>query len=73
MERDRGHPALVLLARAVDVEVAKACDLARDVRQRASHDVVEQQLRPAVDVERLLELGLLAERRAAAVRRRDDA
>jgi hypothetical protein len=67
VERDRCHPALVLLARPVDVEVAKAGDLRLRRRQGAPHHLVEQQLRPAVDVERPLEIGLLAKRGRAAV------
>ena len=70
MESDRRHAALVLLVRAVDVEVAKARDLRRRRRQHAPDDVVEQQLRVAVDVERPLERRLLAERVRAAVHRR---
>ena len=69
MKGDGGHPALVLLARPVDVEVAKAGDLRRRSGQGAANDLVEQELRPAVDVERPLEFGLLAKRRRAAVGR----
>jgi hypothetical protein len=43
------------------------------MRQHAPHDLVEQQLRVAVDVERPLEFGLFAKRRAAAVDAADDA
>jgi hypothetical protein len=70
MERDRRHAPLVLLVRAVDVEIPKAGDLGGGGGQHAPHDVVEQQLRVAVDVERALELGLLAKRRCAAIDRR---
>jgi hypothetical protein len=57
----------VLLARPVDVEVAKTRDLRRSIRQHPPHVLVEQELRVAVDVERPLELALLAEDAAAAV------
>src|SRR4030095_6004649 len=59
------HPTLVLLARAVDIEVSKADNLAalagfcaaQVITQFAPHPLVEQQLGIAVHVERPLELG----------------
>ena len=67
MERDRGHAAFVLLARAVDVEVAEPCDLRVRGGQHAPHHIVEQQLRVAIDVQRSLEFRRFAERRATAI------
>src|SRR5689334_22177133 len=63
----RGHPALVRLARAVDVEVAKARDLRGALAKEPAHVRVEQRLRIAVYVERRLVLALLAKHRRAPV------
>src|SRR4030095_8195510 len=52
---DRRHAALVLLARPVDVEVAKSRDLRRSIRQHSPHVLVEQEFRVAVDIETPLE------------------
>src|SRR6185295_20066747 len=70
VERDRGHAALVRLVRPVDIEVAKAGDLRGLPRQRAAHQLVEQELGVALDVERALAGALLAELGARAVDRR---
>ena len=51
---DAGHAAFVLLARAVDVEVAQADDGALHLRHEAADVVVEDELGVAVDVERAL-------------------
>src|SRR5690606_18638529 len=71
VKRHAGHAALVLLARAVDVEVSKARDLALGATEilaaLAAHPLVEQQLAVAIDVQRVLELGTLAEGLRAAV------
>src|SRR5262249_1770634 len=78
VERDRGHAALVRLVRPVDIEVAKARDLRGLPRQRAAHQLVEQELGVAIDVERALAGALLAElgartgdRRRRGVQQRD--
>ncbi len=67
MKGDRRHPSLVLLARPVHVEIAKADDGRRALGQHAPHVLVEQEFRVAVHVERRFVLALLAERRARAV------
>ena len=69
MERDRGHAPLVRLVRPVDVEIAKARDLAVRVGQAPAHDLVEQELGIAVDVERRLVFAFLAKHPARAVDR----
>ncbi len=61
VESHRGHGTLVLLARTVDVEVLQTHDLGVDLRQPAAHVLVEQLLGVAIDVERLLELGIFDE------------
>ncbi len=61
VEGNRGHGALVLLARAIDVEVLEADYLRVDLRHPAAHILVEQLLGVTVDVERLLELGIFDE------------
>ena len=53
---DAGHAALVLLAGAVDVEVAQADYGALHLRQEAADVVVEDELGVAVDIERALVL-----------------
>jgi hypothetical protein len=73
VEGDAGHAALVLLARAVDVEVAEARHLALHplevLAALAPHALVEQQLAVAVHVQRPLELRRLAEGVGAAIDR----
>src|SRR5690606_15533744 len=49
VERHRRHPALVRLARAVDIEIAQADHLALRALEAAPHDLVEEQLRVPVD------------------------
>src|SRR5574341_2180336 len=66
---DRCHAALVLLVRAVDVEVAQADDLRGAFLQPAPYHLIEQELGVAVDVERPLAAALLAELGARAVHR----
>ena len=51
---DAGHAALVLFARAVDVEVAQADDGALHLGKETADVVVEDELGVAVDVERAL-------------------
>src|SRR3569832_2177639 len=58
MEGDRSHASLVLLARPIHVEVAESDYLRAHRRQRSAHDVVKQQLRVAIHVQRLLMLRL---------------
>ena len=66
-----GHAALVLLARAVDVEVAKADHLGAGLREVradfAAQALVEQQLGVAVYIERLFAVGALPELAGAAI------
>src|SRR3989304_9506626 len=52
MKRDRRHAPLVLLALAIDVEIAQADHLRRALRPVAAHVLIEQELGIAVDVER---------------------
>ena len=60
---DAGHAALVLLARAIDIEVAKPDDLRARVLEaladQAAQALVQQQLAVTIDVERALVLGVL--------------
>ena len=71
MEGDTGHAALVLLPRAIDVEVFEADDLAVGGRHQATDIFVEQELGVAVDIQWLLETALFDEVVvAAAVGRR---
>ncbi len=64
---DAGHAPLVLLARAVDVEVAQADDGALDLRHQAADIVVEDQLREAIDIQRTLVRGVDCEAGARAI------
>src|SRR5687768_13621814 len=61
VERDRRHAPLVRLVGTVDVEIAQADDLGGAAGERAPHQLVEQELGVAVDVERPLAAALLAE------------
>ncbi len=67
VQRHRGHPALVLLAGPVDIEVSQAHCLRVAGRVRPSHQIVEEQLGVAVDVQRSLALPRLAKLLTAAV------
>ena len=60
VEHHRRHAALVVLLRAVDVEVAQAGDLRRGGAEARAHPAVEEHLRERVHVERLLALLALA-------------
>lgn len=67
---DGGHLALVVLLRAVDVEVLEADDLAVGLRHDLAHVAVEGELREGVRIQGVLALVALAETvLAAAVRR----
>jgi hypothetical protein len=68
MEGDRGHSALVRLARAINIEVAQARHRRMIGVENGSPDiVVEQFLRIGIDVERPLERRVLAKLGAAAI------
>src|SRR5574343_1899313 len=68
VEGHRGHAPLVVLARAIDVEIAEADDLRRRVLGQAlTHDLVEQELRITVAVERAFVLTLFLEDAAGAI------
>ena len=69
MVRDGRHAALVLLAPAVDVEIAQAHDLRRALVPVGAHVLIEQELRVAVDVERALVGALFAKSRPRPVDR----
>ena len=58
---DARHASLVLLAWAVDVEVAEADDGALHLGDESANVVVEDELGVAVDVEGTLVVGLLGE------------
>src|SRR5262249_51856575 len=64
------HPPLVLLALAIDVEIAQSGDLGAALLEAPPHQLVEEELRIPVDVERGLALARLAEFPARAVERR---
>jgi hypothetical protein len=66
---DGCHAVLVLLAHAVDVEVAKADDLRGAIREHAPRILVEQALRIRVHVERSLMHALFAKYGARTVNR----
>src|SRR5208282_5237337 len=51
---DRRHAPFVCLARTIDVEIAEPGHLRGALGQQASHILVEQELRVAIDVERRL-------------------
>ena len=66
VKSNAGHAALVLLARAVNIEVSKARDLGRGVfkplANLTAQTLVKQQLRVAIDVQRTLKLRRFNER-----------
>src|SRR6185437_1531272 len=67
MGSHRCHPSLVLLPLPVNVEVAETRYLRPRRGQHAAHDVVEEELRVTVDVERPLVLGCFPKHPAVAV------
>src|SRR6267143_2872650 len=68
--RDGSHTALVPFVGAVYVEIAEPGDLRARFAQAPPDRLIEQEFRVAVDVERHLELSLLAKARARPVDRR---
>src|SRR5258708_23355297 len=54
MQRDRRHPALVCFARAVNVEISQPDHLRAVVLPAPAHDLIEQEFRVAVHIERPL-------------------
>src|SRR5947207_11580815 len=67
MQCDRCHPALVMLARAVDVEVAQADQLRRAFVEKAPHILIEEKFRIRVGVARRFAFAFLAEHAAIAI------
>ena len=63
------HAALVLLPRAIDVEIAEAHHLGLRLRQDVAHILIELELGIAIDVERLLVFQRFPEHPAAAIHR----
>jgi hypothetical protein len=59
----------VLFARPIDIEVAEAGDLGVGVGETATHDLVEEEFRIAIDIQRRLVVALLTEYAATAVNR----
>lgn len=71
LEDHRGHVALMILARAIDVEIAKAGDGAFGLGEQRADMLVEGELGEAIDIEGLLmRLGFREGRAAMAIDRR---